>query len=263
MGVVYIVGDIHGHFDHLIRLLRDEVSLIDENFSWVGADATLCFLGDYFDRGPDGVSTIELIMRLQSEAPESGGQVIALLGNHEPFLLSAYHFGKRSPISARYVGTAVDDWRAVGGIDTDLERLTWQQSQWLTNLPAMVKIHDRLCIHADALFYVSYGRSVEEVNEAISSILRGRDRFAWDTLIGRFIFRRAFQGERGTEAAQEFLNIFGGAQIIHGHTPIRYITGQPSSTVIEPMIYANNLCVNIDHGLYLGGMGFVYKLPDE
>ncbi len=29
-----------------------------------------------------------------------------------------------------------------------------------------------------------------------------------------------------------------------------------------PFIYANGLCVNVDGGMYLGGPGFVYRLPE-
>jgi hypothetical protein len=45
--------------------------------------------------------------------------------------------------------------------------------------------------------------------------------------------------------------------LIHGHTPINKITGEPAT---EALVYAGGLCVNVDGGLYRGGEGFVYQL---
>ena len=63
-------------------LLRS-TNLVTDELRWGGDNATLCFVGDFVDRGPDGIGCIELVMRLQREAADAGGQVIALLGNHE------------------------------------------------------------------------------------------------------------------------------------------------------------------------------------
>ena len=80
----YVIGDIHGHFDKLVALLLDE-GLIANDLSWAGEDSTLCFLGDYFDRGPNGVGVVDLMMRLQVEASMAGGKLIALPGITKPF----------------------------------------------------------------------------------------------------------------------------------------------------------------------------------
>jgi len=262
MSSVYFIGDIHGHYNRLRTILHERAELIDENGNWQGGTATLCFIGDYTDRGPDGLRVIDLVMRLQAEAEAAGGRVTCLLGNHEVFLLAAYHFSDNVP-GEGYRSERVSDWLAVGGVEGDLNGLTWAHVKWLSNLPAMAKINNRLCIHADSLFYLSYGRSVEQVNQTIREVLQSRDPIAWDTLIQRFIIRRAFQGEHGAQTARDFLDIFGGKQIIHGHTPIRYVTGQPAITVLEPLVYADGLCINIDPGMYMGGRGFVFKMKME
>jgi hypothetical protein len=92
MNSTYVVGDVHGEYDKLVRLLRD-AGLVDGELRWSGGDTTLWFLGDYVDRGPDGVGVVELVMRLQVEADEAAGKVGALLGNHEPVILSALWLG--------------------------------------------------------------------------------------------------------------------------------------------------------------------------
>jgi len=87
----FVVGDVHGHLDVLLRLLRD-AGLSDARDRWAGADAHLWLLGDLVDRGPDGIGCIELAMRLEDD-----GVASCLLGNHEPLLLGAWRFGKALP----------------------------------------------------------------------------------------------------------------------------------------------------------------------
>ena len=55
-----------------------------------------CFWVIFFDRGPDGLRCLELVMRLQREAEAAGDRVEALIGNHDLLLLSAHHFGERA-----------------------------------------------------------------------------------------------------------------------------------------------------------------------
>ena len=62
---VYIVGDIHGQYEQLVGLLRG-VGLVDERLDWAGGAALLWFIGDFFDRGPCGVASVDLVMRRQS-----------------------------------------------------------------------------------------------------------------------------------------------------------------------------------------------------
>ena len=78
----FVVGDVHGQRDVLVRLLRD-AGLIDAHERWSGGDARLWLLGDLVDRGPDGIGAIDLVRRLQEEA-----SVGCLLGNHEVMLIS-------------------------------------------------------------------------------------------------------------------------------------------------------------------------------
>src|SRR5437870_4994285 len=79
---IYVIGDVHGHLKKLIKLLQD-AHLIDEKHAWKAGTATLWFMGDFVDRGPDGIAVLDLVMRLQSEAAAVGGTVASLLGNHE------------------------------------------------------------------------------------------------------------------------------------------------------------------------------------
>jgi hypothetical protein len=134
---------------------------------------------------------------------------------------------------------------------------------WLGQLPAMALIEGNLLAHADACFYTKYGSSIDEVNQAFVELLQGRDSTAWDRLLDLFSEHQAFKGEAGPKQAQSFLDRFGGQRFIHGHTPINKFTGQSPKTVNDPLVYARGLCLNLDGGLYLGGPGFFYRLPNS
>ena len=133
---IYVIGDVHGEYDKLVRLLNQS-GLVDDRLRWSGGGATLWFLGDLVDRGPDGVGVVDLVMRLQVEAEVAGGRVGVLLGNHEPVILSALWLGDKS--CGGPGGTFYSNWKFNGGIDTDLERLTDRHTGWLSSLPALAR----------------------------------------------------------------------------------------------------------------------------
>ncbi|MBV7339763.1 metallophosphoesterase [Chloroflexi bacterium TSY] len=260
MSSKYVIGDVHGHYDKLIRLLQ-QTRLIGCDHKWTGNDATLCFISDYFDRGPNGIGCIELVMRLQQEAGVEGGQVIALMGNHEPLILSALRFGQTETNGPGR--SFVADWQFNGGQADDLERLTSKHIDWLLQLPTLVKLDDWLLLHADAFFYSSYGTTINEINQRITSVLVGDDPNAWQQLLRQFAERYAYT-ERipgGATLAKIFINNLDCKRLIHGHTPISVMASKPAHLVTEPYIYADGLCTNIDPSMYMGGPGFVYKLP--
>ena len=79
---VIAIADIHGDFDDFSQLLR-LIGLADPQNHWTGKNAKLIQTGDVIDRGPKGREAMDLLMQLQKEAANAGGQVVALLGNHE------------------------------------------------------------------------------------------------------------------------------------------------------------------------------------
>ncbi len=267
MTPVYIIGDVHGQYAKLVTLLTN-ASLIDSDLHWAGADAQLWFLGDFVDRGPDGIGVIELVMRLQNEAARVGGLVQSVIGNHDLMLLAAYRFGRAKKVLANLPDRPEDfpidsvdmftaEWLHMGGVPRDLVRMTGKHAAWLSHLPAMARVDDHLLIHADALLYVRSGSTLDEVNQLFREALDDDDYDQWSTIIDGFSEHRAFMTTGGTQRAMRLLRIFECARIVHGHTPIQKITDEhPSSAVV----YANGRCINVDGGMYLGGDGFIYSL---
>jgi hypothetical protein len=256
---VYVIGDVHGHMEKLVRLLQ-KVQLIDAARSWIGGTSALWLIGDLVDRGPDSIAVLDLVMRLQIEAATTGGSVTSLLGNHEMLLLAAYRFGRRS---TGLGSTFLTRWKRNGGKRKDIGRLTPQHLDCMAHLPAMALIDDHhLLMHADAPLYIHYGHSVDEVNAAFNQLLGKSDALAWEEALEDFARRGAFlHPDYGVEFAQRILRIFGGRKLVHGHTPINIMRGSTAQKVDSPWIYADDHCVNVDGGMFLGGPGFVHQLP--
>lgn len=84
------IGDIHGELGG-VRTILERAALIDSDARWIGGDATLVQTGDFTDRGPKVREVMDLLMRLEREAAESGGRVLVLLGNHEAMNLAAFY----------------------------------------------------------------------------------------------------------------------------------------------------------------------------
>ena len=255
---VYIIGDVHGHLKKLVKLLQD-AQLIDAKHSWKAGTASLWFVGDFVDRGPDGIAVLDLVMRLQTEAAASGGSVASLLGNHEMLLLAAYRFGRRSTgLGSNFLTR----WKMNGGNRKDLSSLTLRHFDWMASLPAMAQVDDYLLVHADAPLYIKSGRSVEEVNAAFNKLLSRSDALAWEEMLEDFAQRGVFMNTiNGEDFARRILSIFGGQQLVHGHTPISIMRRCSPAKVDSPWIYAGGQCINVDGGMFLGGPGFVHQLP--
>ena len=93
---VVAVGDVHGAYDGFVGILR-EAGLVDRDGRWSGGRAVLVQTGDALDRGPQSRKVIDLLRRLELEAPRVGGRVLVLLGNHEAMRI----LGDRRYVSAK------------------------------------------------------------------------------------------------------------------------------------------------------------------
>lgn len=263
MTVIHVIGDIHGQRAKLVDLLRG-AGLIAADDSWSGMDSILWFMGDLVDHGSEGIGAVEMVMGLQEEAARAGGRVQVLIGNHDLLLMAAYRFGSR-PIPGTDE-TFCDNWEESGGQPADLERMRPDHVRWLSSLPAMTQQGEHLLVHADALLYTDYGRSIAVVNHAFRELMQSDDTARWHRLLEEFSEHGAFaDAAKGSSNAESFLSLYGGQRIVHGHTPIAKLTGQPPEAVREALVYTQAHCIDVDPGMYLGGPGFIYRLssPEE
>src|ERR1700692_3952855 len=79
---VVAIGDVHNNFDGFVAILQ-RAGLTDQQNHWTGGKTTFVQVGDLLDRGPKPREVMDLMMALEKEAPQAGGRVVSLLGNHE------------------------------------------------------------------------------------------------------------------------------------------------------------------------------------
>ncbi|MEV7674280.1 metallophosphoesterase [Streptomyces sp. NPDC088752] len=268
-GPLYVVGDVHGYLDELVAALRAQ-GLVDENGGWAAGNARLWFLGDFTDRGPDGIGVIDLVMRLSAEAAAAGGYCKALMGNHELLLIGAKRFGDTPVNSGAGTATFQAAWLLNGGQKQDMDRLQDVHLQWMSRLDAVVREDDHLLVHSDTTAYLEYGETIEDVNDTVHEILNRNDADeVWD-VFRKFTKRFAFRDDGGPQAVQELLSTYGGSRIVHGHSPIPYLLGQVGTedgedgggpVVDGPHVYADGLAIAMDGGVTMAGKLLVVQLP--
>jgi hypothetical protein len=72
-----IIGDIHGHGDHLTALLS-KLGYRETKGAWRHSERQALFVGDFIDRGPKQVETVMTVRRMVD-----AGSAQAIMGNHE------------------------------------------------------------------------------------------------------------------------------------------------------------------------------------
>ena len=79
---IVAVGSVHGNYGRFVSILQT-AGLIDGETNWSGGTAHLVQTGDVVHLGPHSKRVIDLLMKLQEQSRAAGGNVHALIGNHE------------------------------------------------------------------------------------------------------------------------------------------------------------------------------------
>ncbi|MGH8130054.1 MAG: metallophosphoesterase [Steroidobacteraceae bacterium] len=168
---VVAFADVHGAYAELVSVLR-EAAVIDEALHWQAGDTHLVSLGDLLDRGPDSRKVMDLLMRLEGEARQTGGAVHVLLGNHEVMNIVG---DLRYVSAAEYAAFAGSDdaalrekaWQRIHNLDPAAARAEFdtqfppgyfahrqgfsrqgQYGGWLLTKPFVITINDTAFVHA-------------------------------------------------------------------------------------------------------------------
>jgi hypothetical protein len=258
MTAVYAVSDIHGYPDKLKASLQ-EAGLTDADGNWSGKDARLWFLGDFFDRGPDGIGVLRFVRTLVDQAP--AGAVRVLLGNHEILALGMHKFGDTFvPHDGITTRSFERSWVLNGGQDRDQELLTDDDVAWLLDQPMLGLDAGHLLMHSDTAEYVEWGSAIDEINAAASAELHSDDIVVWWEIWRRMTSRYAFRGPSGSEVAAIMLRHLGGHRIVHGHSIVADQLGIDPANLTEPLLYADGFVLGIDGGAFDGGPCLVVEL---
>jgi hypothetical protein len=258
---VFAVSDIHGHLDKLVPALH-AAGLTDADGKWAGADARLWFLGDFFDRGPDGIGVLQYVRGLIGQAP--AGAVRMLLGNHEILALGMHKFGDTFvPHDGITLRSFERSWALNGGQDRDQELLTDDDVAWLLDQPLLGLDAEQLLMHSDTAEYVEWGDTLDQINTAARTELHSDDIEVWWEIWRRMTSRYAFRGENGPEVARIMLQHLGGRRIVHGHSIIADQLHIDPEFVTGPHLYADGLVLGIDGGAFDGGPCLVVELTAQ
>lgn len=134
----YVIGDIHGCLDEIERVLE---------FVTPGAGDTLCFLGDYIDRGPKPRGVVDRLIRLGAE----GVRCIFLKGNHEDMFLA--YMGYAGHYGEAFLFNGGDSTMASYAIQgrrgrAAAERLPPEHLAFFIGLRSWVQLGRFFCVHA-------------------------------------------------------------------------------------------------------------------
>ena len=185
---VMAVGDVHGQYDKLKKLMR--------KIKFDPAQDKLIFLGDLIDRGPESLQCFDYVMHLQKQHPES---VIYLMGNHEREMLDYYDAlaKTKDELDVRLLNRT-SQWLVYGGDKTlpQLQKLGAKALQnrldYARNLPLYYRMGDFYFCHAG----VKPGVPLDQQQEK-------------DLIWIRSEFYEGYQGKE---------------TVVVGHTPIDVIT---------------------------------------
>ncbi|MAX00920.1 MAG: metallophosphoesterase [Sphingomonas sp.] len=224
---IYAIGDIHGCYRQLRRLL----GRIEAHHEALPPPASLrvVLLGDLIDRGPDSARVLRFAGQLSNRTPN----LVTLMGNHEELMLGALA-GDRA---------ALDLWREHGGRATlasfgfdparldserDIRLLSGQMRlavsqpiiEWVRRLPLWTRSGDYLFVHAGVRPRIPLSRQQPD------DLLWIRDDFL------------------------QWSGSFGGATIVHGHS-------------IDEAPQLSEHRIGIDTGAYRTGVLTALYLEDD
>ena len=148
-----IIGDIHGHYQQLIRLTEKMGYSVSPKKLHHPENRKLGFVGDFINRGPQSVEVLTLVKSLCES-----GDAIAVLGNHEFRLIQNSVEGKKVP--------------------AELEPFI----PWLRTLPLFMELDTFRIVHAVWHFSsieLLDGKSVEE------------DSFIQETIVKKSPYKKA------------------------------------------------------------------------
>jgi Calcineurin-like phosphoesterase len=150
---LYAIGDAHGDVDRLSKLLS-AVHLAN-GVTWTGGRSVLVVTGDMIDKGPHSVAVLRLLAALRKAAPDSGGQVIVLSGNHEAEFLADPRAGKAEDFIA--------DLKKAGYTPEKVAACEGDIGEFLCSLPYAARVGDWFFSHGGN----TAGRSIAQIDRDI------------------------------------------------------------------------------------------------
>ena len=272
---IVAVGDVHGGYDAFVEILRT-AGVIDLHNRWIGGRTHLVQTGDVLDRGPDSRKALDLLMALERQAPEAGGRVHALLGNHEimnirgdrQYVSEEEYDAFRTSDSEAARDRAFDQLAASDRRSSRRSRRRWDREHplgwvehraafgpdgkygaWLRQRDTIVRVGGILFLHGGLSPEVS-GMTLSQINERVRSELAestlGRRSFSMDS-DGPFWYRGlALESEARLAAhVERLLDTYAASHIVVGHTAV--------ARAIVPRFAGKVITIDVELSGYYGG----------
>ena len=248
---VVAVGDVHGDYAGFVEVLRS-AGVIDQKLRWTGGKTHLVQTGDVPDRGADSRKVMDLLMNLEKQAAKAGGQVHALIGNHEamnlygdlryttPGEFAAFRTGDSEAVRAAFweqeskgltsdaADAARPKWEAEHPLGWFEHRFGFgpkgTYGKWIRSHLAIVKINDTIYLHGGiSQRFASLPAS--GINETIAAELNDLTQIKEGSPVtaedGPLWYRGMAldQGAAIAALVDQVLATHGVKRIVIGHTP--------------------------------------------
>lgn len=251
---IVAIGDIHGDYDNFKKVLID-AGLINRRGNWIAGDTRFVQLGDLPDRGPDTEKIIKQMQKLQRQATKDGGEVFALIGNHEAMniygdlryvhpgeykalkgknsrqLRSRYYDAEVARLSADDTFVAdsrfKDQWLQSHPLGFVEHRIAWSPDgkfgSWVVANNAIVKVGRSLFVHG-GISPRLLGMSIDDINSQVRNELKGdlpEEPGLSEAEDGPLWYRGLASNDEQLEAdhVDDVLAAFDVDRIVLGHTP--------------------------------------------
>ena len=230
---VVAFGDVHGADRELVALLT-QAGVIDAAQHWSGGATHLVSVGDLIDRGSGSKAVLDLMMRLEDEAPRAGGYVHLVLGNHEAMNLAGddrYASAEDDATFADAHGTtsAPDPGEVPGQAQRRAAlAIDGRYGAWLATHPMLIVIDDTAFVHGGLPAAVASGDLVAlnaRFHGDLLDAARTPDAATADLLseTGPLWYRGTARCHALIEAPrlQRALDALHARRVVVGHTPTR------------------------------------------
>jgi hypothetical protein len=222
------IGDLHGDLDHARRALR-LAGAIDARDHWIGGHLVVVQTGDEIDRGDDDRAILDLIEGLKTQAAKAGGEVVALIGNHEVMNASldfryvtaggfaAFSLSDGGNASASLIQLPPESRGRASAFAPGGSYATLESSR-----PFVMKIGDTVFVHGGVLpKHVAYG--LDRMNDELDDWLAGKRQSVPAILVAEDgpVWTRAYSSEDAAPDCSDLATVLaqlGAKRMVVGHT---------------------------------------------
>jgi hypothetical protein len=225
---VVAIGDLHGDLDHARRALR-LAGAIDDRDRWTGGSLVVVQTGDEIDRGDDDRPILDVVESLKKQAAAAGGELVALLGNHE-IMNASLDFRYVTPAS--FAAFSLFDRGDAGPLPPGLAPESRGRAaafapggpyaKILEGRPFVVKVGDSVFVHGGVLpKHVAYG--LDRMNDELDAWLDGKRPEPPAPLVAEDgpVWTRLYSADQGGPDCADLgaaLAALGARRMVVGHT---------------------------------------------